>query len=358
MFDPFFKITSSGAELMRPKRVAFGYIHNQKGISIIEVMLTLSIGVFVLTATLSLARVLLTQSQDLMRSGSGYQAQTLLVEYFTDKIQGIGGGIMRPWAAVRVEDNDCPALGVIPACNGSDRLYLAKLKRNINSACISIEDSTATEIIFHVNELTGECDCDILGYANSQIFVESGLRYQHLKVLSVDASACIIQTEPGFLAHIDTAIVNWRNALVMPTDISIIFLDTDTQILKLAQDLNGDQIFSQNEILEIADQVYDFQVSLGFDRSPEDGVISHGPNAAQDEWFGNHTNEQMGSGVWSGVERGQLRALMVDILIGDRDRTRGGNTLRVQNGTQKSFDGILLNRVNFSVYFKSLGIFQ
>src|SRR5437660_1542991 len=94
--------------------------HSQEsGFSLIEVMIAMVVMIVLIEAVATAYVHMLGQSKrSKVRSGLDEQLK-YLGDYFTYRLQGIGGGAVRPWASVWVEDN-CSARSIFPACGGSD----------------------------------------------------------------------------------------------------------------------------------------------------------------------------------------------------------------------------------------------
>src|SRR3954468_2413526 len=117
---------------------------DERGFSILEVLVAMGV-MMILVEAVAVAYVhMISQSKTAKVHSSLDEATKFLSNYFTYRLQGVGGGAVRPWASVWVEDA-CAARAPFPACDGSDRVTTA-ISDKVLPECMIIGTSGANTL--------------------------------------------------------------------------------------------------------------------------------------------------------------------------------------------------------------------
>lgn len=258
------------------------FVGNLRGFTLVEVLLSLGITSFLLLVTVSLGVDLSRSRFDMINKGSLAQDALLLSSYFTSHLQAIGGGSVRPWMSVWVENNTCAARGVFPACNGSDRL--TTVTTTSNYACTVLSQVSSDTLEFQVN--AGVC-CLSTATANTPAMLTLGSSYAQIRLETIDLGACRATYSAGQAAGNNSlpAVANWGTGVMTSVSISTFFLDTATHQLQRFVDGNDNGTAEPGELSTLVDQIYDLQVAIGYDRDLNGRLVDDGSGA--DEWLYN-----------------------------------------------------------------------
>ncbi len=313
-----------------------GKQETSSGFTLTELLMSLAISSIVLTMAM---KVLLYLSGSLagLEVGSLAGDETaLLVEYLTDKLMCAGGGSIRPWAAVGVEDDW--------QGNGSDRLTVAELADpSWQCAIVRLQDD-----LVEVDQVEGCCLSD--AFAGRQVLLSSGpgdnrAHWRTGRVEEVALSNCTARLTLGVAAaleHPPSSNGAWVDGTLAVVNIKSLWLNTDTGELKLEEDRDHDGVL---EVSTVADRVFDLQAALGYDVSPWDWHVTDtgGPD---DEWLYNAPGERFQDPQTPGLEsarRDELRLIRVGVVVGAPVSTRTGQgAAKILNGPLRTRSGWIL----------------
>ncbi len=277
------------------------------GYTLAELVVAMSLSV--IAATMSLQGLsYVTKSLSVVDKGSlANDEATLLNEYLGTLMMSTGGGNIRPWAAVWVEDNFNG--------DGTDRVTFAELA-NIDLQCsiarvdrnrVMLDDSDGcclSENFLHrrVIMMTGNND----SHAHWEARVITGVDLDHCSVVTqLDRRARILNFPPS---RSDS----WADGPLSVVNIRTIWVDTRTHEMKVAEDYDHD---GQVEVRIVADRVFDFQVALGYDVPPWDWKVTD-TGGADDEWLYNAPDDAWDEGGLEGVRRTDLRLIQFGVTVG------------------------------------------
>ncbi len=307
-------------------------------------------------------------------SGASDDAKTLIDFLITD-LQAVGGGAVRPWMALWVEDGGdptararCARFGQNP-CGTSDRVTVALVVPDSRSCPIT--RMTDSEIFTDTNG--PECCFVKLGENDGGGFVDrdSGLKMHVVAVRNgasrqvslsgltnpgTGTTPCSMRWAPGPMAGIDNKdgdtlldAVDTDAAGVLPSvfdggtvtavAIRTLFLDErshDLFAFEDKRDFNGVAVtVDDDERRRIASNVYDLQLQLGYDGDPADGrLVDRG--TVDDEWLYN----ALGDGLPRPVGVNDLRMSAVGVVVGVNVKDPGyASSAQVIGGTVKSQPG-------------------
>jgi Tfp pilus assembly protein PilE len=329
---------------------------NERGFSLLEVMV--SIGVMMLLAeAVAVAYVNMMGQSKRSKVHSTLDDQLkYLGNYFTYRLQGVGGGAVRPWAAVWVEDN-CGARSVFPGCVGSDRITTAT-SDPVLSECAIV--GTAGPSTLQIDASAG-C-CLTAAFGSRQAVLSNGDFFSQQYLTNVQTGPCTVDVAPGVaIGGINSppgAFNGWIGGRLTVVDVGTIYLDMATNELREFKDLNFNGVIDPGEESVLANQVYDLQFALGYDANPRDGRITNNGDDT-DEWLynSNGVNEGFGIGGLTGAVPSDLRMIEVGLLMGDQQPGLGTGPIAVLNGPARMIPGYQMSKSYVRFRFRNVGIF-
>jgi prepilin-type N-terminal cleavage/methylation domain-containing protein len=288
----------------------------RRGFSLIEVAVASAmagiIGVAAIAAFAALNRQLVRLQSESVASDNAKS----LVDLAVTDLQGIGGGPIRPWMALWVE-NGADAASTRPAASTAaalrtpkffpppvatgvrpDRVTFASLIAEAPSCEITAIDATTVD-----STGTGAACClrnlvaagRIKGRPNrAHAYAIDGADHRQISLSAVDATNCRATWAAGPLAPIDknTVITTLVGGTVVAADIKTIFLGSNHDLLVFDEKdgfAGGDVDLNPLEVSRIASDVYDFQVQVGYDTDLDGRIVDTGTTT--DEWLFNATGD-------------------------------------------------------------------
>ena len=282
--------------------------------------------------------------------------------YLAGRVQGAGGGALRPHDALLIENGSdalapngrgCSNLAGIPACDGSDRLTI--LVPNLGSSIQVIRRENGEGNNPNL-EIDGDCGAALLMEGQQVLFVGATGRAISV-ILSVPGNTndnhCKVQINHGQNHHLlpgDLSNLGFP-ASIFQVSSTLMFLDRTNHSLMLANDSGQQSV--------LADNVYDFQVAAGYDGLPEDGRITDNDNAS-DEYLYNHGDDPAmpgATGAFATVRDDQLRMMRISIIVGVASSVMGGNTVSLLDGPPRTHAGIYLEPSSTRVSMRNVNVF-
>jgi Tfp pilus assembly protein PilE len=330
---------------------------HEQGFSTLELMVSMLIMVSLIQAlSAGYIHVFSQAKKSKVRSGLDEQLK-FLGDYFTYRMQGVGGGAVRPWASVWVEDN-CAARASFPDCAGSDRVTLVTSDATVPE-CTIVGVVSATTL--QIDAPFGTC-CLTAAFGNRQAVVSNGDYYSQQFLTNVQTVACTVDLAPGQgfggLNNPPVAPATWVGGSLSVVDVATLYLDSTSTELREFRDLNNNGTIDAGEQTVLADQVYDLQFALGYDSNPRDGRITDTASDT-DEWLfnSNGPNEAFGLGGLTGALPSDLRMVSVGLILGEQGPGPGSGQVSVLNGPLRAQPGIQLSRSLTKFRFRNIGVF-
>jgi len=331
---------------------------NQKGFTLIEVLIAASVSVFLLaivaTQSVSLVKV---QSSTETRSNA-VQDSLALASYLVPLIKSAGGGSVQAFMSFFAENN-CAARWGMPDCGGSDRLSVVNTP-NVPVECSIVAQVSPNTIQINVD---GTSTCCLVGKNfNSELMLSSSYTYySQVYPTNIDPVACTIQYTPGPSAPNDNPVItgSWINGVVSVVSVVTYYWDsTNFQVWQFT-DANNNGAMDPGEALKIADNIYDFQVALGYTTGQPPRVSNLGNNA--DSVLFNSPGEAWGAGPFLSRPYSNLREVMIGIINGSAVRMESQQTvnpLQIFDGPLRSRPGWIFNKITTVVAPKNTGIYD
>jgi prepilin-type N-terminal cleavage/methylation domain-containing protein len=308
----------------------------RRAFTLIEVAVTLAIaGVIVAVASTVIVQLNTTLKMQTVRLQADEEAK-LLAEWLVFQMRGLGGDDLRPWEAVFVENN-CVAKGDMPACDGSDRLIVRVVDPDLSSCLLTGASGANLEATLMdspplgngdglFNKLNDACCLDVFRGAvvgtspwlgRSAIVLDS-TRVAHPVRLhqrtSSGGDGCAVNVPGALPPSLDRALVA-NGRLIMASQ--KVFFRAPATAGQLIQgglyeftDIDLDNRFDSGELRLVADNVFDFQVALGYDHDKDGRAVENG--LANDEWRFNTAAETLPNPFVDDA----LRQLGVGIIVG------------------------------------------
>ncbi len=288
----------------------------------------------------------------------------LLVDYVRGELMGVGGGSVRGWMGIWVEDG-CGPRSIFPACGGADRVTLSTLTIPVQECSIvGMVTPTTLQIIF---SSPGVCclkpqAAGEVSYVGKPVMVTLNDFYSQRFVTAVDLVACTMGVVPGQAAGGDQTggTADWSGGMVSMMQVETLYLNRAQNTLQRFVDLNNNGVADLGEDQVVADQIFDFQIALGYDFKPADGRVTATANGVNDEWLYNAPGvaEALGAGFFvPPPARSALLLAQVGITSGVSDPA--GLVLgSLLNGPPRNVPGWALRSGTAIVGLRNTYIFQ
>ena len=257
-----------------------------------------------------------------------------LIDLLTAEMQAVGGGAIRPWMGIWVEngvnasDSARDEAFNAPEGIGSDRVTFATLVAAAPTCTITaMTKSSVTaettgkncclDAMFAAASLQGSADTVMLAYLVAD--------KKHRQVALLRAKGCSAETQPGPLAALDVIPAaspakpdaDFVGGHIVATAIRTIFL-SDGDLLMFDQHQNFSATapkLSDGAVGLIATNVHDFQVQLGYDTDRDSRIDD--TSGLDDEWLFNVDDEHDAvSGPSGTFDRRALRMVGVGVIVG------------------------------------------
>jgi hypothetical protein len=332
-----------------------------RGFSVLEFAIALAIaGIVVATAAEIAVRLGKSMRYEERRAEVDADARRL-VDFLVGNAQATGGGPVRPWMALWVEES-CPARNGLPTCGGADRVTFLDVD-NARASC-PITALSSTSFTVPQND-DGTCCYDWDATATSG----PPDQYDHMPLLFIkdDKWVMRVATAQAGTCVMGLSSVDHLNAsepatpavgtgdgerepaslgdLVGGTVVAVrprtIFVDQAQHRLMEWFDTDLDGTADADELRVVFPGVYDLQVAVGYDGAPEDGKITVGPSTT-DEVRGNVAADTLPAGVLDT----HLRMVTFGVITGIHFVDAPVRQKKVLNGptltTSGALSGVLL----------------
>lgn len=346
--------------------------HTSRAFSLLEVAVAAALAGVVAAAAVSAFAVLNRQLVRLQAETRASDDAKTLIDFIVGDLQAVGGGAVRPWMALWVEDGAdaasatrCVNFNQAP-CGTSDRMTMAIVVPNTETCpIVSMTNATLTttgtglgccfsEVFDEKGGFTDPLD----GELRMHVILTNGSRNRQVSLSTLDNITCTMKWAAGPLAGVDNVDgdtlfdpIDPDAAAVLPSvfdggsisavGVQTLYLDETAHELRSFRDLrdfNGAAIhISSSESKRIASDVYDLQFQLGYDGDPADGrLVDLGTNS--DEWLYNTTGVDT---LPATVNLRDLRMSAVGLIVGvDVKDPNYVSGVQIVGSTPKSAAGI------------------
>lgn len=315
-----------------------------RGFTLVELMVSLAIsGIVFAAASTSVIAVMKTLKRTEKQIQIDIETK-ILSEYLSSQLRVIGGGALRPWHGIDLEENWNG--------DGSDRLTVLELAPDLEECVIQTRTGGGAAIHFDA------ADCCINSSWNSRHLLattEGGEEWSSLFSTGVNGSSCHLIFPPGHNGLGKSKVVTastFSGGALIPVRVKRYWLDESTHQLKVdisEPNTNG----FETQIL--ADQVYDLQFALGYDVHPADGSVED-LGSDNDEWLGNAAGDAMGVNGLQDAQETDLRMLQVGLIVGGTVGAMSGRA-QILNGPERELENGLLRAVGARVYLRNSNLY-
>ena len=355
----------------------------RRGFSLIEMMAALVIAAVIVAGATGAVMTINRIVADTSRRAVALDEAKRLEEYLTVLAQGAGGGAVRPHAALLVENAGgdeppalppstggmgCRELDGLPDCDaanqGADRLTVLTLVSEFPACAVT----GVTGVNLNVGAGSSSCCLDdatggLDSWDGRQALIVGNAAVASVALNSPNSSGpnCKTNAPPGQgsgLLPAALAAVGYPATLVV-VEARTMFVDRTTHELKYWTDLNGNGDADDDEFTVVHDGVYDFQVALGFDGLPEDGILDDNV-ADDDEFLFNHVDDAAfpGNGNLADVASSQLRMMEIAVAVGTHSQVSGGNSVQLlDRAAPISVANVHLVQTASKAYLRNLAVF-
>lgn len=346
-----------------------------RAFNLLEVAVASAMAGIIAVAAISSFAVLNRQLVKLQaESGASDDAKTL-IDFLVTDLQAVGGGSVRPWMALWIEDGGDPASTARCTNFGqtgcgtpqsSDRITYALVVPDSRTCPITAMNPT------HIfSDTSGSTCClsrladdDRGGYLDGtdvkmHVVAINGASSRQISLSDFNPggglTACSMKYLPGPLAGIDNAdgdalldsvdpsvtATSLVGGTVSAVAIRTIYLNQATKELfafEEKRDFNGvDVDVKPDERKRVASNVHDLQVQLGYDGNPADGrLVDLGTTT--DEWLYNAPSDTLSGGLTFD----DLRMAAVGVVVGVnvKDPNYTSSSAQVVGGGVKNVPGV------------------
>lgn len=345
--------------------------------TLLEVVMASTIASIVIAAATSSVMAIYNSVRETEIRASLDAEAKMLVDYIGNSLRPVGGTseFFRPWALIGVLNN-------CTGCNGTDRLVFAEiLNDGVTKECkiktvtgkknIDFEDVPSCCIT------TGQWADNMLALGTN----DTGNEVISVRLTNTNSSGS--NCKATFVSDPTDDPIPQVGALQWPANkkflaggavglvtITEIWLDTATKQLKLTRynkvagppsnaKVYRDSAGNESSIeWVIADEVYDFQLGMGYDTPPtRDGHVTYS-GTTTDEWLYNASGDGASGVVLPGTEHSDLRMMVVGITLGAKSRSMGGNRVQMLDGPAVSVPRRFLRPMVARIGLRNLFLFE
>lgn len=334
----------------RDAKTARGY--GRQGFSLVESMVVLAI-TGVLTAMTFQAIIRLTDLSQQIHAGTEARNEAVaLAEHLAPQLMSVGGGPVRPWSAILVENN--------PDGDGSDRIRAAFTGDSRQQATLLSFDGVSAAL-----DATEGCVLSDT-FLHREVILTTGeadgrSHWTSRRIETVDPGTCRVTTENGQLLaaqSLPTSSADWTGGSLAVVNVSTYSVDPTEDLLLLEEDRDHN---GELEVSVLADRVVDLQAALGYDVYPWDWQATDMKSTA-DEWLYNAPGDTFGKADGQGLAKAQrddLRLLRLGITVGGPiEHFPGRQPIALLDGPARARQGWILRSFTSVVSFRNLDIMR
>jgi hypothetical protein len=270
-----------------------------------------------------------------------------LVDFLVSSLQGVGGGSVRPFMGVDVTNAAKCSATTTSVCVDSMTTFTTM------PAAPSCTVASITNGKIELDQSTSDAQC--CPFNNQHVVLTRGLDHIERVVSQTTpetAGNCALSVAAGAAPNLDTTtdLTRFVGGNLTPVVAATIALDPDAHVL--TQTLRG----VPDQVLVLADNVFDFQVQLAYDANPVDNRITDRGDTS-DEWLYNDPTETALSNI-PHATASELRMVGVSFVVGIRVSDKGfSNDVQVIGGKRFSVPGVYLRGANGRAYLRNLAVF-
>ncbi len=328
------------------------------GYSLIEFVISLGISMVVFLFTVEL----LTNQQGLVKSLDeklNIRIQSQILGFKIGRvIESAGGQGLAPWQAIYVENN-CDARWVFPACQSNDRITLLTSKTDssgtlyANRLVTSYEPNTG---IVHLSPAVG-VSCGSLEFLKGEtvvIFFSNG-EVMTRRITQFDENLCTLYSVVDKQSEVLTTTTNnsFSGAFLNIVKVITYFFDPNQKKILTFINKNNNDSVENNEITSQMNDIYSFQIALGYDFMPRDGsVIDEHSNS--DEWLYNTPNESWNRDVFLTAQKSDLVSIKLSYITGVASIRPNSGSFQILDGATVNLNYHSFQKQSFNIVLRNL----
>ncbi len=324
---------------------------------------------------------------DTRRRVIAYDEAKRLAEALMTEFQESGGNPLAPHRALTVDNNTCLPIpsateptATIPACDGQDRIRVTAVRTSFTDSSGRVWPLGSCEVtgvsgrVLHIRrDENNDCSClfpdSPAGRGNSDDEPSPFSRSTSVLVRESDGVAIKVRvssTVSGCSVLVPTGGDNPSNSglaagSLVPVTERVFFTAPDPSLpgamqLRVWTDTGTSSAApdgepSLSELSLVADHVYSFQITLGYDAGDDGDLLDRA--ADDDEWVGNAPNDTRPAAI---ADDRLLRMVGVGVVVGDRAGTLANPGLRIFDGPAVTTPGIFYATATTKVAMRNLNI--
>jgi len=331
-------------------------IKKETGFTFVEILISLAISAFLLILASSQSLSLIKRQASTETRSTVAQDSLLLAGFLGPIVKSAGGGSVQAFMSFYAENN-CAARWGMPDCGQSDRLTIVNTP-DVPVECNIVGQVNPTTIQINIDS-THTC-CLVGKNFSSELMLSAGnTYYSQVYPTNIDPVACTIQYTQGPASPNDFPVASWVNGVVSVVTVVTYYWDTTLDQVLQFTDANNNQIQDPGEVIKIADNIYDFQVALGYTTGTPPRVSNNGTNT--DSVLYNAPGETWGVGPFLSMPPSNLREIFVGIINGVPVKMESQQNFVQQNvfdGPIRSKPGWVFNKIVTVMAPKNLGIYE
>lgn len=296
-----------------------------RAFSLIEVAVASSIAAIISTAAISTFAMINKQVVRMQGGSVASDHAKSIIDLLVSDMQGIGGGAIRPWMAVHVEDGgglrdvardtnfNMPSGPVLPdritfatAIPGAPTCVITAMAGDNDLTSTGTGASCCLRALFNAREA---------GTSALQAFLVKGASYRQVAMTAPVDATCTAKFTQGQLYLNDQPQAAWDyvGAELVAASVRTIYLtaDRELRLYRETESTNGVPENGADENIRLAGNVVDFQVQLGYDVDGDGRILDTSSN--NDEWRYN-TVGPTSHGV-PGLRTDALRMIGVGVIV-------------------------------------------
>lgn len=285
----------------------------RRGFTLLEMMVAMAMAGVLAASALGAGMAIHNVLVDTRRRVVVWDEAKRVEEALLSRVQEAGGDPMAANQSIIVEDNcGVDAARGLPDCAGADRITIMRA----SSATLSCEVAPSGATLKDPNHPTS-C-CITAAFTGPAVLLAFDGDIITLDLHSPNPASCQVTAPMGQGNPGPKTLKPGVLALLGPGNIETIFPrskgsngEYELMVWKDAGTPGNGQV-DANELELFADRLWDFQIALGYDSSPEDGDVVDN-NSGSDEWLG---NAEVVSGLPTGVSASQLRMIDIAVAVG------------------------------------------
>jgi prepilin-type N-terminal cleavage/methylation domain-containing protein len=248
-----------------------------RAFNLIEVAVAMAIAGIIAAASVSVFGIINHQLVTVAASTRASNQARTVVAHLVARTQTVGGGALRPWDALVIEDAPAPARGPLPATTTTSRLWTAVAIAGASDCVVTsiagddviVPASCCQQNYLSLDKGSGFCPPV---HAVDALLVAGETRHQRTiqhATLHADAGTCALHTTPGPLAFADRGdVASLAGGTLSLARVRVVTVDESSHDLWEVTDRNADGTVALEESVVLAGNVHAFTVRAGFD---EDG---------------------------------------------------------------------------------------